>query len=64
MKELALSRGDILALENEFAGLYRLRVGRFRIVFRYEANARLICVFIEHRRLIYDLLRRCPDLWS
>lgn len=64
MKELARSRGDILALENELAGLYRLRVGGFRAVFRYEAEDRIVCFFVERRRLVYDLLRQRPDLWG
>lgn len=64
LKDLALSRGDILPLENELAGLYRLRVGGFRIVFRYDTADRIVCVFIERRRLVYDLLRQRPDLWG
>jgi mRNA-degrading endonuclease RelE of RelBE toxin-antitoxin system len=64
LKGLESMRGDILALENEFAGLYRLRAGPFRIVFRYEANGRIVCLFIERRRLVYDLLRQRPDLWG
>mgnify|MGYP001285226726 CR=1 FL=1 len=64
LKGLAESRGDILPLESELAGLYRLRVGSYRIIFRYMANKQIICIFIEHRRLVYDLLRQRPDLWS
>lgn len=64
LKGLALSRGDITPLENEFVGLYRLRVGGFRIVFRYETSGRIVGVFIERRRLVYDLLRQRPDLWG
>lgn len=63
LKALSLSRGDIVPLENEFAGLYRLRVGSFRVVFRYEVNGTIVCIFVEHRRLVYDLLRQRPDLW-
>lgn len=63
LKDLARSRGDILPLENEFTGLYRLRIGGFRVVFRYDAD-RIVCVFIERRRLVYDLLRQRPDLWG
>ena len=64
LKELGLSRGDIVPLENEFAGLYRLRVETFRVIFRYETDGRIVCIFIERRRLIYDLLRQRPDLWG
>lgn len=64
LKELGIDRGDALPLENEFAGLYRLRVGAFRVVFRYESEERIFCVFIERRRLVYDLLRARPDLWT
>lgn len=64
LKALVLTHGDILPLENEFAGLYRLRVGAFRIIFRYDSADRIVCVFIERRRLVYDLLRQRPDLWD
>lgn len=64
LRDLSLSRGDILPLENEFAGLYRLRVGSFRVVFRYGTDGAIVCVFIERRRLVYDLLRQRPDLWG
>lgn len=64
LEDLRSNHGDVAPLENEFAGLYRLRVGGFRIVFRYEAKGRIVCIFIERRRLIYDLLRQRPDLWG
>lgn len=64
LKDLMLDKGDILPLENELSGLYRLRVGGFRIVFRYETDGEIVCFFIERRRLVYDLLRQRPDLWG
>lgn len=64
LKELEHSQGDIRALENELSELYRLRVGSFRVVFRYEPDNRIVCIFIERRRSIYDLLRQNPTHWN
>ncbi|MCU0793692.1 MAG: hypothetical protein MUE42_12770 [Opitutaceae bacterium] len=57
-------RGDIKPLEEELDGLQRLRVGRYRIVFRYLPDGSARCFFMESRRLVYDLLRQRPDLWD
>jgi len=63
LKDLAAGRGDITPLEEELAGFHRLRVDRYRIVFRYASDRTIRCFFIEQRRLVYDLLRQRPDLW-
>lgn len=63
LKDLAGGKGDITPLEEELTGFHRLRVGRYRIVFRYTADKSIRCFFIEQRRLVYDLLRQRPDLW-
>lgn len=56
--------GDVKSLEEELQGLQRLRVGRYRIVFRYLSDGSARCFFMESRRLVYDLLRHRPDLWT
>lgn len=52
--DLEKGKGDLIALEENLAGFWRLRVGRFRIVVRYEED-RIDCVFAEERRLVYEL---------
>lgn len=55
LQELRAERGDIRALEGTLAGYYRLRVGRFRIIFAYAADGAIEAVFMEERSLVYDL---------
>jgi mRNA-degrading endonuclease RelE of RelBE toxin-antitoxin system len=53
--ELAQEKGDVRPLEGE---LYRLRVGRCRVVFFYPPSPRsrrIRCVFAEHRSIIYEV---------
>lgn len=56
--------GDVKPLEGALDGLQRLRVGRYRIVFRYLSDGSARCFFVESRRVVYDLLRQRPDLWT
>ncbi len=55
LDELAKGHGDILPLEENLAGFWRLRIGRFRIVFDYEDSTTIRCIFIEERRLVYEV---------
>jgi len=55
LQELRSERGDIRALEGALAGYYRLRVGRFRIVFAYAADGAIEAVFMEERSLVYEV---------
>ena len=48
-------RGDICALEANLSGYYRLRVGRHRIIFNYAADGAIEAIFVEERRLVYEL---------
>jgi mRNA interferase RelE/StbE len=52
---LATERGDIRALTDELSGFYRLRVGRFRVIFRYLPGRVIDCVFVEERKLVYEV---------
>ena len=52
---LAQGRGDLKALTDDLAGWYRLRVGQHRVVFRYRSGRTIECVFVEERRLVYEL---------
>lgn len=55
LQELRRERGDIRALEGALAGYYRLRVGRFRIIFAYAADGAIEAVFMEERSLVYEV---------
>lgn len=59
---LAAGRGDCLPLDEELEGYHRLRVGEYRIVFRYDGAGDIRCIFAERRKLVYDLLRANPGL--
>lgn len=52
---LATEKGDIKALHEELAGYYRLRVNRYRVVFRYQPGRIIECVFAEERKLVYEI---------
>ncbi len=52
---LATERGDIRALSDELSGFYRLRVGRYRVIFRYLPGRVIDCVFVEERKLVYEV---------
>ena len=58
LRDLANESGDILPLTNELDGFHRLRVGRYRVIFRYEtANGkrRIICVYLAQRKWVYEV---------
>jgi mRNA interferase RelE/StbE len=55
LRELRAERGDIRALEGGLSGYYRLRVGRFRIIFAYAADGAIEAVFMEERFLVYEV---------
>lgn len=52
---LATEKGDIKALHDELGGYYRLRIGRFRVIFRYLPGRVIECVFAEERKLVYEI---------
>ncbi|HMP74347.1 MAG TPA: hypothetical protein PKE55_13895 [Kiritimatiellia bacterium] len=58
LRDLAADRGDILELEHPLDGFYRLRIGRYRVIFYYavEGAERVIrCDYGERRELVYEL---------
>ena len=44
---------DIAALTEELAGFWRLRVGKHRIVFRYDNGGQLIADYLGPRSTVY-----------
>ncbi len=58
LRKLQHEEGDIRGLESELEGFYRLRVGRYRVIFFYLTRGRsriLRCVYAGHRNLIYEV---------
>jgi len=55
---LKKERGDIKALGDDLAGFYRLRVGPFRIIFRYRKGRVIECVYMNRRALVYEVFER------
>lgn len=52
---LANGRGDLRALTDKLSGWHRLRVGQYRVIFRYRPDRVIECAFAEERRLVYEL---------
>ena len=52
---LATERGDIKALGENLAGYYRLKVGSYRVVFRYRPGREIDCVYVNERKLVYEI---------
>lgn len=53
--QLAEERGDIKGLTEGLSGYYRLKVGRFRVIFRYLPGRVVDCVYVNERKLVYEL---------
>ena len=53
--DLRHERGDIRALEGTLTGYYRIRVGKFRLIFAYASDGGIEVVFMEERRLVYEV---------
>jgi mRNA interferase RelE/StbE len=55
LRDLRMERGEIRSLEDPLTGHYRIRVGKYRIIFRYQGNMTIEVVFIEERKLVYEV---------
>jgi mRNA interferase RelE/StbE len=53
---LAKGDGDVKELAGRLAGFYRLRVGRYRVVYRYR-DKHVEAIFLEQRSIVYELFR-------
>ena len=58
LRGLELERGDRLSLKEKLSGYHRLRVGGYRVVYRYLPGKVIECVFAEERSLIYCLFEK------
>jgi mRNA interferase RelE/StbE len=52
---LAREKGDISALTDQLSGFCRLRVGRYRVIFRYLPALEIECVYADERRIVYEV---------
>jgi mRNA interferase RelE/StbE len=55
LKELSGGKGDIRSLDQPLAGYYRLRVGKYRVIFRYRDEKTIDALFAEERSLVYEV---------
>ncbi len=63
LRGLETGRGDCTHLRERLVGYHRLRIGGYRILYRYLPGKVIECVFAESRSLVYviferDVLRR------
>ena len=42
-------------MENDLAGFYRLRVGRYRVIFTHAPGMTIDCLFMESRKFVYEV---------
>ena len=58
LRGLEVERGDRLPLKEKLSGYHRLRIGGYRVVYRYLPGKVIECVFAEERILIYHLFEK------
>ena len=55
LRKLAREEGEIKALQGDLEGYFRMRIGHFRAIFRYESGTLIRCLLIERRALVYEV---------
>ena len=58
LRDLTEEKGDMRALEADLSGFYRLRAGRYRVIFHYRTvrgRRRIRCEFAEARSIVYQV---------
>jgi mRNA-degrading endonuclease RelE of RelBE toxin-antitoxin system len=58
LRRLEIEKGDCIALKERLAGYHRLRIGGYRVIYRYLPGKVIECVFGEARSLVYHLFER------
>jgi len=58
LRALADGDGDTLALREKLSGYHRLRIGGYRVIFRYLPGGVIECVYAESRSLVYKLFEQ------
>jgi len=60
IRNLSHEAGDILPLTDKLEGYHRLRVGRYRVIFRYQIEGqrrRIVCVCAAPRNWVYEVFQ-------
>ncbi len=52
---LRTEQGDIRELEGSLSGYHRLRIGKYRLIFRYASGSTIDAVFLQERRIVYEV---------
>jgi mRNA-degrading endonuclease RelE of RelBE toxin-antitoxin system len=58
LRRLETEKGDCIALKERLDGYHRLRIGGYRILYRYLPGKVIECVFAESRSLVYHLFEQ------
>ena len=61
MKNLADNQGDVKLLEEKLSGLWRLRVGKVRVIYEIKAaggTREIICFYANYRSVVYVILEQ------
>jgi mRNA-degrading endonuclease RelE of RelBE toxin-antitoxin system len=58
LRGLGAEKGDRIALKEKLSGFHRLRIGGYRVSYRYLPGKVIECVFAESRDLVYHLFER------
>ncbi|HEV2803508.1 MAG TPA: hypothetical protein VGW57_01125 [Chthoniobacterales bacterium] len=61
LRGLTRERGDIRALEGPLEDYHRLRVGGYRVIFKYELSAKrrtIRCIYAERRSAVYETFQQ------
>ena len=53
---------DTLALADELEGFYRLRVGKFRVIYRYLRKGEVSCEFMDTRATVYEQFKALREM--
>ena len=67
LRGLQSEKGDIKALEERLSGFCRLRIGPYRVIFRYVAQAggvAIRCEFAERRSIVYEAYEKIAGVLS
>jgi mRNA interferase RelE/StbE len=55
IRALAGDKGDLRSLCDELSGWNRLKVGPYRLIFRYVEGKKIQCVYLNERKLVYEI---------
>ncbi len=58
LERLKTEQGELKALSEDLEGFHRLRVGPYRIIFRYRPGKMIECVYMNRRAIIYEVFER------